>query len=120
MRRARMRRRLSKTNSRVHGFYEGTGSRPSRIQPRANIASHITLARRVLMANQASRNDFVEMVAQEVSSGIGRALDFWLGRIELELIDRSLTATQRIDAIEGILQEYKVLGASVESARASV
>ena len=62
------------------------------------------------MANHATRHDFVDMVAQEVSSGIGRALDYWLGRIELELIDRSLTASERIDAIEGILQEYKVRG----------
>ena len=71
------------------------------------------------MANQATRRDFVDMVAQELSSGIGRALDYWLGRIELELIDRSLTAAERIDAIEGILQEYKIRGASGESACAS-
>ena len=60
------------------------------------------------MGNHADRHDFVDMVAQEVSSGIGRALDYWLGRIELELIDRSLTASERIDAIEDILHEYKV------------
>jgi len=32
----------------------------------------------------------------------------WLGRIELEVVDRSLTTSQRIDAIENILLEYKV------------
>lgn len=66
------------------------------------------------MANQATRNDFVDMVAHEVSSGIGRAVDYWLGRIEVELIDRSLTVAERMDAIEGILQEYKALGAQAE------
>ena len=71
------------------------------------------------MANQATRDDFVEMVAQEVSSGIGRALDYWLGRIEIELIDRSLTASQRIGAIEDILQEYKVRGECGEGPRAT-
>lgn len=71
------------------------------------------------MASPAIRRDFMDIVVEEVSSGIGRALDYWLGRIELELIDRSLSASERIDAIEGILQEYKIRGASEESACAS-
>lgn len=71
------------------------------------------------MASKSSRSDFIDMVAQEVSSGIDRALDYWLGRIELELIDRSLTASERIDAIEDILHQYKVLGGSAEAASAS-
>ena len=36
------------------------------------------------MASKATRNDFIEMVAQEVSSGIEQALGYWLGRIEVE------------------------------------
>ena len=60
------------------------------------------------MASRATQTDFVDMVAAEVSSGIDRALGYWLGRIELEVVDHSLTTSQRIDAIENILQEYKV------------
>ena len=60
------------------------------------------------MARRATQTDFVDTVAEEVSSGIDRALGYWLGRIELEVVDRSLTTSQRIDAIENILQEYKV------------
>jgi hypothetical protein len=60
------------------------------------------------MASRATQNDFVDMVAEEVSSGIDRALGYWLGRIELEVVDRSLTTSQRIDAIENILLEYKL------------
>jgi hypothetical protein len=60
------------------------------------------------MASRATQTDFVDMVAEEVSSGIDRALGYWLGRIEQEVVDRSLTTSQRIDAIENILQEYKV------------
>jgi hypothetical protein len=60
------------------------------------------------MASRATQTDFVDMVAEEVSSGIDRALGYWLGRIELEVVDRSLTTSQRIDAIESILTEYKV------------
>jgi len=60
------------------------------------------------MASRATQTDFVDMVAAEVSSGIDRALGYWLGRIELEVVYHSLTTSQRIDAIENILQEYKV------------
>jgi hypothetical protein len=57
------------------------------------------------MASRATQTDFVDMVAEEVSLGIDRALGYWLGRIEREVVDRSLTVSQRIDAIENILQE---------------
>jgi len=71
------------------------------------------------MASRATQIDFVDMVASEVSSGIDRALGYWLGRIELEIVDRSLTTTQRIDAIENILQEYKVRSGRVDVGCAS-
>jgi hypothetical protein len=41
------------------------------------------------------------MVAEEISSGIDRALQYWLGRIELEVVDRSLSTAERIDANRG-------------------
>ena len=53
--------------------------------------------------------DFITTVAEEMSSGIDRALRFWLGRIELEVIDRSLTTAERISAIQRILEEFKSL-----------
>lgn len=59
------------------------------------------------MATKATRADFVEMVAEEVSSGIDRALQYWMGRIELEIVDRSLSTSERIYAVEQILREYK-------------
>lgn len=60
------------------------------------------------MAGSITKSDFVSMVAGEISTGIDRALQCWLGRIELEVVDRSLTTAERIDAIEGILTEYKM------------
>ena len=60
------------------------------------------------MAGSSTRTDFVSMVAEEISSGIDRALQYWLGRIELEVVDRSLSTDERIDAIEQILTEYKM------------
>ena len=55
----------------------------------------------------AANTDFVTIVAREISSGIDRALAYWLGRIELELIDANFTAAQRMSAIEAIIREYK-------------
>lgn len=59
------------------------------------------------MASMARTQDLVSAVAEEVSSGIDRALRYWLGRIELEVIDGSLTTAERLFAIEQILHEYK-------------
>lgn len=67
------------------------------------------------MAQKATHDDFLEMVAEEVSSGIDRALGYWLGKIELELIDHSLTTAQRMDAIEANVHEYKMLSGRAEA-----
>jgi len=61
------------------------------------------------MASTAVGGDFVSIVAEEMSSGIDRALRYWLGRIEIETIDRSLTPSERLSAIQNILEEYKAL-----------
>jgi hypothetical protein len=61
------------------------------------------------MASTAISADFVSIVAEEMASGIDRALRYWLGRIELEVIDRSLTTAERLAAIQKILEEYKGL-----------
>lgn len=54
-----------------------------------------------------SGTEFVSIVAREISSGIDRALTYWLGRIESEVADPRLSSAQRISAVERILQEYK-------------
>jgi len=59
------------------------------------------------MATAATRADFVSLVAEEISVGINHALDYWLGRIEIELVDRKLTTAEKFRAIESILREYK-------------
>ena len=67
------------------------------------------------MATTAVRPDFVAAVAEEMASGIDRALRYWLGRIEIEVIDRSLTTAERVSAIQEILEEYKSLTGTHES-----
>jgi hypothetical protein len=59
------------------------------------------------MARTATRSDFVSLIAEEISPGIDHALDYWLGRVEMELADAKLTTVERIRAIELILREYK-------------
>lgn len=71
------------------------------------------------MATLAKSPDFVGIVAQEISSGIDRALRYWLGRIEVELIDGSLTTAQRVVAIECIVDEFKQLHMEEQRGRAS-
>ncbi len=43
------------------------------------------------MASTATHADFVTLVAQEIAFGIDHALDHWLGRIEMELVDAKLS-----------------------------
>ena len=71
------------------------------------------------MAGSSTRMDFVSLVAEEISSGIDRALQYWLGRIELEIVDRSLSTDERMDAIEEILTEYKMRSGKAEFGCAS-
>ena len=71
------------------------------------------------MASRATRTDFVDAVASELSSGIERAVGYWLGRVELEVVDRSLTTTERIQAIEDILHEYRMLMGTADAGCAS-
>lgn len=59
------------------------------------------------MASTTTRADFVSLVAEEIVSGIDHALDYWLGRIEMKLVDAKLTTIERICAVEHILREYK-------------
>ena len=67
------------------------------------------------MATTAVRPDFVAAVAEEMASGIDRAPRYWLGRIEIEVIDRSLTTAERVSGIQRILEEYKSLAGTHES-----
>ena len=59
------------------------------------------------MASAATGTEFVSMVAEEIVSGIDNAVEYWLGRIEQELGDGSLTTSEQVRAIQRILREYK-------------
>ena len=71
------------------------------------------------MASTATRSDFVSLVAQEIASGIDHAMDYWLGRIEMELVDAKLTTTERLRAVELIVHEYKEATGKIQLSCAS-
>jgi hypothetical protein len=71
------------------------------------------------MASTATHADFVSLVAQEIAFGIDHALDHWLGRIEMELVDAKLTNIERLRAIELILREYKEVSGKTQLSCAS-
>lgn len=71
------------------------------------------------MASPATQSDFVSLVAQEIAFGIDHALDYWMGRIEMELVDAKLTTGERLHAIELILREYKQTTGKIQLSCAS-
>ena len=53
--------------------------------------------------------DFVNLVSSEIVTGIDRAVEYWLARIERELENAGMTSIERVHAVENILREYKNL-----------
>ena len=56
-----------------------------------------------------TQTEFVGLIAAEIAGGIDEAIGYWLGRVERELIDRSLTPHEQLRAIANVLREYKEL-----------
>jgi len=54
-----------------------------------------------------SQADFVNLVSSEIITGIDRAVEYWLARIEHELQNAGMTSIERIHAVENVLREYK-------------
>jgi len=53
--------------------------------------------------------DFVNLVSSEIVTGIDRAVEYWLARIERELEHAGMTSIERVHAVENVLREYKNL-----------
>ena len=58
------------------------------------------------MASTTTQADLVNMIAQEIGSGIDEAVEFWLGRIEQELVG-GFSPEQQLRAVQRIIREYK-------------
>jgi hypothetical protein len=53
--------------------------------------------------------DFVETIADEVSSAVEKAVDCWMSQIDGVLTDTRLTSLGRLNAVVEILENYKHL-----------
>jgi hypothetical protein len=72
-----------------------------------------------MMASANTHADFVNIIAEEIVSGIDNAVEYWLGRIEQELSDHTLTTLDRLQAIQRVLLEYESKTGRARLARAS-
>lgn len=59
------------------------------------------------MASTTTQADLVSMIAQEIGSGIDEAVEYWLGRIEQELVGGGFNPEQQVRAVHRIIREYK-------------
>jgi hypothetical protein len=61
------------------------------------------------MATKAHAVDFVQAVASEMAFGIDQAVEGWLAPIDRALSNRCLTASDRLNAVQEVIQKYKQL-----------
>jgi hypothetical protein len=61
------------------------------------------------LATTAIATDLVEVIATEMAIGVDRAVECWMSQIEQALTDVHLTSLGRLNAVRGILDEYKRL-----------
>ena len=61
------------------------------------------------MAGTAIPTDLVDAIASEMAVGVEMAVECWMSQIEQALTDVHLTSLGRLNAVRGILDEYKHL-----------
>jgi hypothetical protein len=61
------------------------------------------------LATIAIQTDLVDVIASEMAVGVERAVECWMSQIEQALTDVHLTSLGRLNAVRGILDEYKHL-----------
>jgi hypothetical protein len=59
------------------------------------------------LASTTNQADLVSIIAQEIGSGIDEAVEYWLGRIERELVGGGFSPEQQLRAVSGVIREYK-------------
>jgi hypothetical protein len=59
------------------------------------------------LASTSTQADLVRMIAEEIGSGIDEAVEYWLGRIEQELVGGGFSPEQKLGAVHRVIREYK-------------
>ncbi|MGH9529356.1 MAG: hypothetical protein ACRD2S_05480 [Terriglobales bacterium] len=60
-----------------------------------------------LLATAAIPTEFINTVATEMSSGVERAVEYWLDQIDQIVMSDKITPSLKLAAIQGVLQNYK-------------
>jgi hypothetical protein len=61
------------------------------------------------VATTAVPTDVVNVIASELAVGVDRAVECWMSQIEQALTDMHLTSLGRLNAVRGIVDDYKQL-----------
>jgi hypothetical protein len=62
-----------------------------------------------LLATVAIPTEFINIVAAEMSSGVERAVEYWLAQIDQIANNDKITPSLKLAAIQGVLLNYKRL-----------
>ena len=69
------------------------------------------------MATAVIPTDVVDVIASEMAAGVERAVECWMAQIEQALADVHLTSLGRLNAVRGIVDEYRHLTGTGEQLR---
>jgi hypothetical protein len=61
------------------------------------------------LATTALATDFIQIVASEMSSGVERAVEYWLTQIDQILLNDKITTLGKLTAVQGVLRNYERL-----------
>ena len=61
------------------------------------------------MSTALTTQEFVDAVATEMTAGVHTAVERWMAEIEHAFTDPRLTTLGRVNAVRGILENYKRL-----------
>lgn len=61
------------------------------------------------MVRTAVSQDFVSMIAEELSAGVDTAVECWMAEIDSALTDAHLTTLGRLHAVQEVTERYKRL-----------
>jgi len=61
------------------------------------------------LATTAISADFIQIVADEMSAGVERAVEYWLTQIDQIVTNDKITALGKLTAVQGVLRNYERL-----------
>jgi hypothetical protein len=66
------------------------------------------------VAMTANRQDLIRVIAEEMADGVETAVDCWMTQIDSVLTDTRLSPLGRLNAVQEVVQNYKLLTGKVQ------